>query len=520
MRSTWWPAIALAAGCTGYISGNGNGSGGSQDAGVSTDDGGEPTGAGALVSETFPDSLLQPYTGPANTDFDDTFLRYPQLQNKIKAIFNDAWIRGGVDQFAARIALFGGVDFVTNFLEARGATSDYLLAVDAMAKDVCGQATTAKTGPFATIDATAIGTGATETTKIDQLYQKVLYRSASPTELTAGTTLLSDLTGLGSTPQDAWAGLCEGLIHSQDFLFTLAPSIASTTGAAHDKLMLVRIAQDLVARPPTQAELDALANGSQTLSTLVDLYLSSNEFRDWFFNRMRIKTQSTGSVASDEPARLWTYLATQSLPFKNLFVSDYSVDPNWNMLARTPEHAGTGILSMAGFIDDKPGLPHYTYAARVLGDYMGVTFEVPASVIPLRVNATAASTVQPGTLCFQCHQILTPLAYQRGRWADDGTYQTTDAQGQAIDDSDQGLVATYPFKGEGLAAFASQAVKKEAFIRRMFDAQYLLTVGRNMRAYDDERVIYKQLWDLNVASNGDLKQIIKAIVMSPAYQAN
>src|SRR5262249_28098305 len=154
-----------------------------------------------------------------------------------------------------------------------------------------------------------------------------------------------------------------------------------------------------------------------------------------------------------------------------------------------------------GYIVGKPGLPHFTYASRVLGDFMGVTFNVPQSIIDMRLNSTAASTVDPTSVCFSCHQMLTPLEEQRARWADDGSYAATDPSGATIDDSDQGLVAGYPFKGEGMEAFSTQAVKKEAFIRQMINAHFLLLFGREMRATLDERVIYKQLWDLNVQSN-------------------
>jgi hypothetical protein len=151
---------------------------------------------------------------------------------------------------------------------------------------------------------------------------------------------------------------------------------------------------------------------------------------------------------------------------------------------------------------------------------MGYVFEVPPEVIAMRIGATASSTVDPKSICFTCHQLLTPLAYQRGRWSDDGTYQTTDADGRPIDDSDHGLVAGYPYKGAGMAAFSAQAVKKERFVRQTLQAEFNLLFGRPMRFDQDERGLYKQLWDTLAASNGDLRTTLKLMVASPQYQGN
>jgi hypothetical protein len=507
----------LGTGCLGkasFIGGTGSDAG-APDAGVPGNVYDPPTGAGALVSEDFPPELLQPYDGPPIDYYDNSFLRYSQLKNRVHAIFADDWVRDNTDQFAAHIAMFGGVDFAEHVNEARGATADYLVALDQLGKDVCSQATQQKSGPFASVDPGDVSDAGA---RVAALYQKMLFRSASVTEQSDAVTLLSDLVSAGSSPQDAWSGLCEALVHHQDFLFTLAPSYEGSTGPDRQQLLLVRIAQDLMARPPTQPELDAQTSGQKTLSAQVDEYLASNEFRDWFFYRMRVKTQSAGTTDSDEPARLWTYLAMTGAPFADLFGADYTVDERFTKAARPAEHGKTGILTMKGFIAGKPGLPHYTYSARVLGDYLGVLFEVTPAILALRINASASSTTDPNSICFTCHQTLTPLAYQRQRWADDGTYRTVDDNGQSIDDSDHGVVASYAFKGTGIAAFAAQAVRKEAFIRRMFNAMYLLTLGRDLRAYADERGLYKQLWDLSVSSHGDMRQLLKAIILSPAYE--
>ncbi|MGZ6070674.1 MAG: hypothetical protein ACXWK8_05620, partial [Myxococcaceae bacterium] len=70
---------------------------------------------------------------------------------------------------------------------------------------------------------------------------------------------------------------------------------------------------------------------------------------------------------------------------------------------------------------------------------------------------------------------------------------------------------------QGLSAFATQAVKKEAFIRRTLNAQYILFFGREMRHTQDERVMYKRLWDVSLANDSSLKTVIKTIALSPEY---
>src|SRR5262249_8486592 len=154
-------------------------------------------------------------------------------------------------------------------------------------------------------------------------------------------------------------------------------------------------------------------------------------------------------------------------PMQELLTADYSVDGNFGKTGRGPEHGRTGILTMPGFIKSKPGLPHFNYPARVMSDYMGTIFEVTPEVVADGLKP-AASTTEPGSTCIVCHGVLTPLAYQRLRWADDGTYRTTDEKGAPIDDSDRNLVADYAFKGAGMESFAVTAVKKEKFIRQTF----------------------------------------------------
>ena len=83
-----------------------------------------------------------------------------------------------------------------------------------------------------------------------------------------------------------------------DFLWTLPPSRPSTTGAEHQTLLLVKVAQDLVARPPTDAEIQAFTSGSKTLDQMVDGWLASAEFKAYAYYKMRIRTESDGTADS------------------------------------------------------------------------------------------------------------------------------------------------------------------------------------------------------------------------------
>jgi hypothetical protein len=71
-----------------------------------------------------------------------------------------------------------------------------------------------------------------------------------------------------------------------------------------------------------------------------------------------------------------------------------------------------------------------------------------------------------------------------------------------------------------MAAFTAQAVKKERFVRQTLQAEFNLLFGRPMRFDQDERGLYKQLWDALAASNGDLRTSLKVLVASPQYQGN
>jgi hypothetical protein len=470
---------------------------------------------GELEDEQFPAYLLEPYTGPPIDYYDNTTLGYLQLKERVKRVFADDQIGGNTESYLAeKIGLLGGANFTTHFTEARVVSSDFLLALDGIAKDACARAATNKTGPFAGTDPAADAPGGAPAVA-GLLYQRILLRPASPQEATDGAGLVGRLAPLSNSKTEAWAGLCEALVRHPDSIFTLPPSVANLAGAEKERMQLVKLANDLAGRPPTDDEFNSLAGKS--VDEKVDHYVRLPEFRAFYFNRTRVRTESNGTPDSDEPASLWTYLAVNGLPLQELLTADYTVTADLNRVTRPEVHGKTGVLTMPGFIKSKPGLPHYNYAARVMTDFMGQLFEVPQEIIDMRFASTAASTVDPNSKCIACHGVLTPLATQRLRWTDDGAYRTNDENGAPIDDSDRGMVPDYPYKGQGMASFASQAVKKERFLRQTFQSQYLFLLGRQMRHSLDERTVYLALWLKTFEKNGDFRELIKVIANVPGY---
>jgi hypothetical protein len=320
--------------------------------------------------------------------------------------------------------------------------------------------------------------------------------------------------------QAAWEGLCRALMKHPDFLFSRPLSLATVKNPKErQRLQLVKIAQDLVARTPTEAELKRLERG-ETLSALVDSYLNSQEFRDFYTRRIRLYLESRGSEVDDEPVRLWTYIAFNDRSFKEILTADYTVDTRMQRQPRPSYHGKTGLLTMKGFIRGKPGLPHFNYAAQVAEKFLGYVFVIPPSVVEMRQTITAVSTTNPDTVCYSCHKILTPLAYQRSHWTDEGDYRPKDEDGKLIDATDRALVPSYPFKGEGMEAFATSAVKKERFVRTMLQTHFIFYFGRDMRYQSDERGLYKRLWDRAHTSNFAIRPILKTLLTSPEYLEN
>jgi hypothetical protein len=256
--------------------------------------------------------------------------------------------------------------------------------------------------------------------------------------------------------------------------------------------------------------------GGATLEQMVDEYLNTQEFKDFYFHRIRLYLESHGTDEEDEPARLWCYIAFNDRPFKEILTADYTVDNDFQRKDRPAHHGKTGLLTMKGFIKGKPGLPHFNYAAMVTEKFLGYVYEVPPSIVEMRETITATATTSPTSVCYSCHKILTPLAFQRTRWTDDGEYKEVE-DGKPIDDSDRQLVASYPFKGSGMEAFATQAVNKERFIRTMIQTHFIFYFGREMRYNEDERALYKRLWDSVHRNNFSVRKLIKAIVLSPEY---
>jgi hypothetical protein len=122
--------------------------------------------------------------------------------------------------------------------------------------------------------------------------------------------------------------------------------------------------------------------------------------------------------------------------------------------------------------------------------------------------------VDPQSLCFSCHRLLTPLAHQRQRWDDNGVYREVFDDGRVIDDSDNNLVAAYPFRGQGLEAFSLVAVRKEAFARRMANAHFQMVTGRLLRHELDERTVYRALFDTINGGNGTFKDLLRTVLLS------
>jgi len=51
----------------------------------------------------------------------------------------------------------------------------------------------------------------------------------------------------------------------------------------------------------------------------------------------------------------------------------------------------------------------------------------------------------------------------------------------------------------------------------MIAMQFRLLMGRELRFRDDERDLYRQLWDVATTSQGDLKAVLKHVALSPTF---
>ena len=314
-----------------------------------------------------------------------------------------------------------------------------------------------------------------------------------------------------------WLALTQAMMRHPDFLFTRAPAldwVAEETDRR--RLLLSRLALDLAGRSPTKDELRRFFS-NWNWEEAVDYYLASEDFRRFYYHRIRLYLESQGTESQDEPVRLWCYVAFHDRPFQEILTGNYTVDGAMNRRERPGYHGNTGVLTTAGFIEGKPGLPHYNYAAQVSMLFLGYRYEVPMEIVEQREGTTPLGTTDPNSTCYSCHKILTPLAFQRNFWDDSGKFRIHDEYGLPIEASDHNLVADYPFKGEGLEAFALQAVRKERFIRTIMDTHFNFLFGRMMRYRTDERMLYKQLWDRVHQDGFTIKGLLKALVMNSAY---
>ena len=307
-----------------------------------------------------------------------------------------------------------------------------------------------------------------------------------------------------SSTRAGWAGLIEALLQRPEFL------MPSDRSDAHLRTKLARVAIDLVGRIPTQEEFRAFEE-SVDLESMIDRYLASDDFKDFFFHRARIVLRSRGTEESEEPARLWTYIATNDLSYRDLLTADYTVDANWQRISRRAEHGPTGILTMPGFLVGKPGLPKFTYPAQVLTFALGLQFEVSDAVEQARENVV--STTDPASMCYSCHKLLTPLAYQRERWDVHGHYRTVDDEHNPIDDTDRGVVPDYPFRGAGLSAFSTQVVRKERFVRTFINLHHDMLFHRQLRVYEDQRDEYRELHDFAIRNDLRIRPLLKKMVL-------
>ena len=307
-----------------------------------------------------------------------------------------------------------------------------------------------------------------------------------------------------SSTRAGWAGLVEALLQRPEFL------LPSDRSDAPPRTRLARVALDLVGRIPTREESRRFED-SEDLGAAIDSYLASEDFKEFFFHRARIVLRSRGTEESDEPARLWTYIAANDLSYRDLFTADYTVDANWQRTSRRPEHGPTGILTMPGFLVGKPGLPKFTYPAQVLTFALGLQFEVSDAVEQAREKVV--STTDPASMCYSCHKLLTPLAYQRERWDVHGHYRTVDEEHNPIDDTDRGVVPDYPFRGAGLSAFSTQVVQKERFVRTFINVHHDMLFHRQLRVYEDQRDEYRELHDFAIRNDLKIRPLLKEMVL-------
>ena len=70
-----------------------------------------------------------------------------------------------------------------------------------------------------------------------------------------------------------------------------------------------------------------------------------------------------------------------------------------------------------------------------------------------------------------------------------------------------------------MEAFATQAVRKERFIRTMINTHFHFYMGRNLRFRTDERGLYKELWDHVHEDGFTIRGMIRKLMSQPEYLA-
>jgi len=151
------------------------------------------------TDEEFPRSLLAKYHGEVNARPDSQFITYRQLRGKIAVIFADDWVRGDRDLFAENVSLFGGADFETRFNESHTPRASFLVGMEMLSRDIASRAYQLRRGPFKNWPESFPSSFKRKsergqfTQTVRQLYQRVLYRSASDAEVEEALSLIGNV---------------------------------------------------------------------------------------------------------------------------------------------------------------------------------------------------------------------------------------------------------------------------------------------------------------------------------------
>ncbi len=143
------------------------------------------------ADEHFPAALLAPFEGDVPAVMDNQFISYRQLRSKIETLFGHGWEKRGRDLFVENVTMFGGADFKDHFSESTRASSNFLTALDMMARDVVARAYAQGSGPFAQRESSW-------KRELDRLYHYFLYRPPTDTERGEARRLFEQLSDAAS----------------------------------------------------------------------------------------------------------------------------------------------------------------------------------------------------------------------------------------------------------------------------------------------------------------------------------